>query len=516
MYNSSKDSISIFRNYLLEEFYINGITELACVRKEVFDQTPNDKSIAPACVLFYQYANGNNTDSNVITHISIKPSRFFSLFKIFSIYRTDIQKIQQNRLKEHDWLWKVLVYGSYLDYLLISRLKNQPSVKTYVNDSTRFVYATGVTFSETESKYDSSEWFGRPFIDTYAVNRFSLNQNKIELFDTLRLGRNRNSQQDIFQAPMLLIRHGLDIEQLTARAVVSFQDAIFKKSLLSIKAYNMDDINVLKNIACILSSDIMSYFAILTFSSIGIERENAKEYELLSIPYVNINDSHYENLTAIYSSYDQESNKSFINESIIGKIKTKINNEEKKLNENIKDSLGVSCDERDLIDYALNISRIYIRINSIVNSATRIKLLQSSPLFKAIQKNDHLLIDYAEVYIERFADSFNRNKKRFVVEIYHSLQIIGMKFKIIDEKKYTNAIIVSSEHNKSLFAMAITLSPERITDNLFVQKDVRGFERDFFYIFKPNERRLWHRAIAHLDVNEFADAMLKVGGDENE
>ncbi len=75
----------------------------------------------------------------------------------------------------------------------------------------------------------------------------------------------------------------------------------------------------------------MSYFAILTFSSIGIERENAKEYELLSIPYVNINDSHYDNLTALYSSYDQESNKSFINESIIGKIKTKINNEEKKI-----------------------------------------------------------------------------------------------------------------------------------------------------------------------------------------
>ena len=89
--------------------------------------------------------------------------------------------------------------------------------------------------------------------------------------------------------------------------------------------------DLLKNIACILSSDIMSYFAILTFSSIGIERENAKEYELLSIPYVNINDSHYDNLTALYSSYDQESNKSFINESIIGKIKTKINNEEKKI-----------------------------------------------------------------------------------------------------------------------------------------------------------------------------------------
>jgi hypothetical protein len=56
------------------------------------------------------------------------------------------------------------------------------------------------------------------------------------------------------------------------------------------------------------------------------------------------------------------------------------------------------------------------------------------------------------------------------------------------------------------------LSSGQITHNLFVQKDLRGFEKNGFYIVKPNEKRLWHRAIAHLDVNEFANAMLKEGG----
>jgi hypothetical protein len=70
---------------------IERVFELAPVRREVF----HDKAIAPACVLFFRDAKGKNTDSNIIEHIALKPSRFFSMFKIFSIYRNDIQIIQK-------------------------------------------------------------------------------------------------------------------------------------------------------------------------------------------------------------------------------------------------------------------------------------------------------------------------------------------------------------------------------------------------------------------------------------
>jgi len=144
-----------------------------------------------------------------------------------------------------------------------------------------------------------------------------------------------------------------------------------------------------------------------------------------------------------------------------------------------------------------------------------IKRYDIQKIFSTIRENEDTLTKYAQVYIDRFANSFNRNGKRFVAEICHSHQIIGMKFRIIDEKDYTQDIKFF-QFNMSEFTLEINLSVERKTDSLFVQKDIRGFERDFFYIIKPNERRLWHRAIAHLDVNEFADAMLKVGGNDNE
>ena len=508
LYNS-KNGVSVFRKYLLDQFYIKGVTELACVRKEVFDKS-NDKSIAPACVLFYRYANGSNTDSSIITHISIKPSRFFSLFKVFSICRNDIQKVQQNRLKENDWLWKVLVYGSYLDFILISRLKRMDTVESVIKDSNRFIHATGVEFSENDVKYDSSSWTDRCFINTHAVNCFFLNPDKIETSHVQKLRRNRSTQQDIFLAPMLLVRHGLDVDKLIARSVISNKDAVFKKSLLSIKAYKPEDINVLKSISCSYASEIFSYLSILAFSSVGIERENAKTQELLGIPYVEVDDCFYDEIESLYNLGYKENKKIPIDEIKTCKIKEDIKEKEKSLDKAIKTALKLSDDELDLIDYALNVNRHVVQINSANTTSKRIELLHNCPAFNVIKKEDKQLIDYAQVYIDRYANSFNRNRKRFMVDIHYSEQMIGMFFRVIDEKDFTEEIYVSQTDN-NLLALATKLSSQRITDRLFVQKDIRGFEKEFFYVFKPNEKRLWHKAIAHLDVNEFDDAMLRVG-----
>src|SRR5690606_7212351 len=110
-----------FRKYLLDRFIINKVFELAPVRKEVFDKS-NDKAVAPATILFYQFAFEKVTDENTIEHITLKPSRFFSLFKVFTIQRGDYKRVTQGRLKEFDYLWKTLVYGNYLDFNLINRL----------------------------------------------------------------------------------------------------------------------------------------------------------------------------------------------------------------------------------------------------------------------------------------------------------------------------------------------------------------------------------------------------------
>ena len=512
LYNS-KDGVSDFRQYLLNEFLIKQVTELSCVRKEVFDKPNNkdtDSSIAPACVLFFKYAFGKNTDANIITHISIKPSKFFSLFKVFVVCRNDIQKVQQNRLKEYDWLWKVLVYGSYFDFIFIKRIKELISVKDIISDRKKFIHATGVTFSTEQANYDATNFKGSDFINTRAIDCFYINPDKVEEFQNEKLGRNRNSMQDIFIAPMLLIRHGLDLENLIVRSAISYKNAIFKKSLLSIKAYTTEDTEVLKNIACFYSSTLMSYLAILTFSSVGIERENAKEFELLNIPYLRLNYDYYNELENLCLSYFNIVKDHIEDAKDVHKIQTDISEEYKKINNEILELVDANTIELDMINYALTISRPMIRINSSTNSTKKNKILREFKIFQKIESNDSILQEYAQVYIDHFANSFNRDGKRFVVEIHYSQQIIGMFFKVIDSKQFHKEIDTAPTDN-NLLAFVAKLSSQQITDQLFVQKDLRGFDKEYFYIFKPNERRLWHRAIAHLDVNEFDDAILKAG-----
>jgi hypothetical protein len=180
-------------------------------------------------------------------------------------------------------------------------------------------------------------------------------------------------------------------------------------------------------------------------------------------------------------------------------LKNQIDLQIASLESSILEKLNCSDAEKDLIDYAEKIS---------IPLATKSRGYKK--VFSAIKLKDSCLKDYAQVYVDRFAKSFNRNGKRFMVDIHYTEQMIGMLFRVIDEKDFTEEIPAQKTDN-TLLTLAIKLSSQRITDQLFVQKDIRGFEKEFFYVIKPNERRLWHKAIAHLDVNEFADAMLRAG-----
>ena len=60
-------------------------------------------------------------------------------------------------------------------------------------------------------------------------------------------------------------------------------------------------------------------------------------------------------------------------------------------------------------------------------------------------------------------------------------------------------------------AVLVYIEKRSIISNLFIQKDIKGFEKEGFYVVKPNEIKNWHKAIAYLDFYEFKDAILKAG-----
>ena len=86
-----------------------------------------------------------------------------------------------------------------------------------------------------------------------------------------------------------------------------------------------------------------------------------------------------------------------------------------------------------------------------------------------------------------------------------------IKFKILSEpSKEKDLIKWSKLDDKELIINLTKLGFENLSNILFLQKDIKGFEEDYFYIAKPNQYKSWHSALAHLDLSEFIEAFFKI------
>lgn len=492
-----------FRKYFLNHFFIERIFELAPVRREVFDKS-NDKAIAPACVLFFKYANGNNTDSNFIEHIALKPSRFFSLFKIFTINRTDFKNIQQVRLKEFDWLWKVLVYGSYLDFNFLKRLKDDyKSINSYF-DQSEVLIKQGIKRKDGLKKIDVSELIGWDFLD---LNKKQIQQlyiipkhEKWELSEVGYIYRENGAIcKDIFSPPVLLVKETVNTK-LESVSAISFKKILFTDKITSIKFLNPRDTKNYYLLAGLMNSTFFAYYILNISSTAGIMIEQQiNDSERFGFPYL-----HSVKLIQLIQEIENLKSEAYseilINSEKIEQIKSKTEN----VDQLIYNLFEVNETEKALINYTQNVTiPISMRHEGFDH------------LFKSLPFGNCILKEYADVFIERFKSKLGNNENKFIIEIWHTNQIVGMFFKMIPASEYTESIIwVDKQYNDlAILSLLTKISSEKITDKLFVQKDIRGFEKDYFYIFKPNEKRLWHKAIGYLDVNEFADAILKAGRD---
>lgn len=481
-----------FRKYLLDRFIINKVFELAPVRKEVFDKS-NDKAVGPAAILFYQLAGETNTDENIVEHITLKPSRFFSLFKVFTIQRGDYKKVDQRQLKEFDYLWKVLVYGNYLDFNLIKRLKESySSLREVISNEEEFLIGQGAMIGGGDEN-DSSHLIGRPFLDTRKdIKTFWINNTPSMKWEFETVHRPRNKK--LYEAPMLLITEGIN-KYFRSVSAISEVDVVYRSSLTAIKIIN-EDRNILNSITGILNSSFFSYICLQTFSSSGIEREQSHDEEKFDVPFVND-----ESISTIVIQINELKQQQYsLNTLIDSTILNEIDSNLDELDLTIIKAFSFTAQEKELLDYSNN-----------VTIPVTMKHKGYKRIFSQLKIGEKVLIEYAKLLLEQFNNIYQKLDQKLILEIKHSNQIIGMFFKLVPLNKDTDSIDWVNTENNTILQLLGSLGIEKITDRLFIQKDIRGFQENGFYIVKPNEQRLWHKAVAHFDANEFTDAILTAG-----
>lgn len=449
-----------FRKYFLKNFNLTEVLEFSSIRREIFNN-----AIGPGSILFY---NSNMANCGDIKHISLKPNKLFYLLSSVVIQKSDIKYISQKDLYNHDWVWKVLVYGNTLDFQLINRLHSKKNIGYYFKKY-GFSPSRGICIgNKTE---DATKYFEYDFLDVKhrMLQRYHIDESHVEKWSIEKVERPR--KEEVFTPPYVLFKQILT-QNLECVATYSEKQWVFTNSVISINGKNADE-KILKSILGFLNSKLFSYLSLLTFSTIGIEREIILLKEIEEIPLV-INDTLVEYVDKMLNCNDP-------------KYLEIIQHE---IDELIFDLLSFNELEKDLVNYFTDVTLPMRKKENVYHKVS-----------------NEILEDYIMVFVEYFKNYFKEeNNEYFHAECYKSDQFIGIRF-IISEEPPKHLIEYKDKPEILNFFGDISIEDKQ---NLFVQKDIKGFEETSFYVIKSNEFKNWHRAIARRDLIEFTNSLMGV------
>ena len=511
LYNSDKSAIA-WRKYFLTNFNLHqcfdlfGVNNKIAGGKQIFDNANQ-----PPAILLYSKKT-TTTKKNIVKHIVARANLYYHYFKTIVIEKNDVKLVNQKLFLADDKLWKIMMYGNSLDYLFVKKIKQQGSIISEVMEIAEFDLKGGFKSKDSnvslEKRKDTTTLWNYQYIEVegekglkqYEVNAHKTFKEKLEslylkgVLD-VDLKVPQIAEDSTFKGTKLLIKKGLD-RYLDHRAVsaVYLNDCVFSATVAAIgpmgDKISKKNEDILYSMAALFNSKLFTYYLLMTSSSFGAGRNRVNYQEFLDMPFVSDNE------LILYSRKIHEA----IKDNFMNKNQEQINILENLIENKINSLYKVSDLEKELINYALEIS-IPVMKRADLSS----KELPS--IFKSITKNNiDILNEYSNVFINHFSQRFNNQKKMFAVDAYINEDFIALHFIIIEKRSNPIRYIYKTNISNTVNALG-DLGINEVSSGLFSQQDIRGFNEKSFYIIKPNIIKNWHLAIAHGDLIEFIEAI---------
>jgi hypothetical protein len=492
-YNISSTS-KTFKNEFLTTTNISSILDLSPVRRYIFDGKKVEvdektgkkkiKSISnPALIITFKKTDGHFRES-IIDHTSVKSNFFTKYYKALVIEKFDRKQILQSHFIDNEWMFKVALYGNTLDYRFLKRLgENERKIKDIIDYRT--IFSGGGVKSNKGDDY-ADFLIGLPMVENEEIDEFytfiSNNHKKLSESEVFyESGR----KKELFYGCKILIKEQAKNE---SDLVISYveKDCAYKNSVGGICSKNEF---LIKLIYSYLISDLYTYFIFISSCAWGVATRPAIRLweEYFSFPFAESDQK--EKLITLINEFLEPIRIHYTQEFPMGN--PSINEEAKKeINEIIYQTYQVNGYEKDLIDYVLNVSRYQFQESKI------------NKIIKPVKKNNGIVEAYAEVFFSEL-EPFYPNE-HISVEVYNLDHFIALNFVFSSDKPIIKIDYKTKEKDEwtILKKIAQVASISQLSKDIFIQKDVKGFEENSFYIIKPNEYKCWHRAMAWYDVAE--------------
>lgn len=504
-YNVTKTT-KHFKREFLTNFRLLTFFDLSPVRRLVFEgqkeiklengKTKIEKYANPASIVIYRLAAKEEDLSNVVKHYSLKPNIFLRYFRTIVIEKHDQKEIQQRFFNENEWMFKVALYGNTLDFSFLTRLlKNKKKIGDQIDGKITF---KGPGIKNSKDPVPHPELVGLPLLENRGICDFFTPVNKgvkMSEKDAL-LGRARKIE--LFLGEKILLKEQARNE---SQPVVSYstEACVFRNGVFGISS--VDDPEHLRCLYAYFLSDLNTYFLFMTSCAWGVGTRPAIRFveEFLAFPFRELTLQKQTELAQLVGAFLQPLIDHNSNTFSMGSV-TPNNDLLKEINAVIYDLYEVTKIEKDLMDFTLDISRYQFQVSR-------------QDKFTKFKDRTGDLRKYSEIYVQEFALLYEG--EHLWVEIYSLTYFTAINFRFSKEipskEEQIRFMEGGADVESVLGFLSSTLAIQNITDckdsrnNIYVQKDIKGFEQNSFYIIKPNEYKCWHHAIAWYDVAEFRE-----------
>lgn len=461
LYKGKSPSVAL-RKRLLIDTQLEQVLEISAVRKQIFKG-----AIAPAAVL--SFVCKKSASNHKVEYISLKPNKYLKLFGIIMIEPDDIKYVKQTLLLEKDDLWKVLVYGGYWDFELLSSMReNFKSIRNIASQH-HLVMKKGLQDNDGDKK-DSSHLIGRDILDSEgSIDHFYLNENACSTFCKSKIHRPRNPE--IYKAPYVLFKKGLDCADYSIRAVYTEKDFLYRETINCIKG-SENEKKVLLNLCGLLNSSLFSYLNLMLGSSAGIEREQVFLDELADYPY-----AYSEELVELVQAIQKKNwNKS-------------MDELQNRINQCVLKMYGLK--DNYFVDYAL---------------AFQIPMLCGT--YKEKKCDIKMMKKYASILAGMWDEHFEKSNVHYMITIYPDIKgkFAALQVELSFEKKPEKICVVDSIDGD--MELLTDFMIYQLNDCFFQTKNIVEFSESSFVIVKPIEAKNWHSAMAIKDSHKIINTVL--------
>ena len=460
LYKGKSPSVAL-RKRLLSNVQLEQVFEISAVRKQIFKG-----AIAPAAVL--SFTCKKSSLSHKVEYISLKPNKYLKLFGIIMIEPDDIKYVKQTLFLENDNLWKILVYGGYWDFELLSSMRENFRTIKDISSAHNLIIKKGL--QDSDGNMDSSHLMGRKILDSEkAIDHFYFDDSAYSVLNKEKI--RRTVIPDIYYAPYVLFKKGLDCTDYSIKAVYTEHDFLYRETINCIKGSEANK-KILLNLCGLLNSSLFAYFNLMMGSSAGIEREQVFLKELEDYPYV-----YSDELVKLVQKMHQEDYR---------KDKDKLQDA---LNKCVLKMYGLQ--DNYFVDYVLSI-QIPMLCGTYQETKCDVKLMKG----------------YTSILAKMWDEHFGQSKVYYTITIYPNIKgkFAALQVKLSFEKKIENVIVVDNVDED--INLLTDFMIYQLNDCFYQTKNIVEFSEDSFVIVKPIEAKNWHPAMAVKDSHKILNAVL--------